>query len=149
MQISPISFRVQSFQARQPQQSQQPQPIVDIEGKRDDEVVMYSTWGGNYAFPITAGQLKRAQEVDKPSIDKNINQEVTYSTWGGNYAYPVTTEQTEYQQPVKNIIEEHEKPHIDNICEYNKINRHPLEGCDETPEEYYRRKINSPEWGAY
>ena len=38
---------------------------------------------------------------------------------------------------------------VDNICEYDKINRHPLEGCDETPEEYYRRKINSPDWGAY
>ena len=43
----------------------EPKPIVNVEGKKDDEVVMYSTWGDNYAFPVTAGDIKSAAVARK------------------------------------------------------------------------------------
>ena len=46
-----------SFQAKK----EEIKPLVNIEGKKDNEVVAYSNWGGNYAFPITAGQIREQQ----------------------------------------------------------------------------------------
>ncbi len=43
----------------------EPKPVVNVEGKKDDEVVMYSTWGSNYAYPVTAGQIKAVTEARK------------------------------------------------------------------------------------
>ena len=83
-------------------------PLIDIpEDAKNDDIVAYSTWGNNYAFPITAGQLKEQQQTI-----------IKLQTNKPNVAKVQTTKS--------------------DISEYS-----------ETPEEYYRRKINSPDWGAY
>ena len=79
----------------------------------------------------------KANEQQKPQ-----QQEVQWSTWGDNYAYPTT-------QKEENI------PPID-IRETNKIinkekeiiEKRPVRNSeyDETPEEYYKRKLYSTEW---
>lgn len=71
----------------------EPKPIVNVENKKDDEIVMYSTWGGNYAFPVTAGDIKAAAEARKEFAAVEAQK-----------------------------------------------------GYEETPEEYYERKLFSPEW---
>ena len=99
MRINSISAanyvnRTQSFKCN----NCEAKPLINvpIEAK-DDEVVAYGTWGPNYVYPITAGQMKPTQ--------KEIEERLS------------TPKQTS--------------------------------GETETPEEYYRRKINSTEWGAY
>ena len=61
MNISAIS----GFNAAKVQSSfkgQEPKPLFKVtDNMKDDEVVGYSTCGPNYAFPITAGQVRKAQ----------------------------------------------------------------------------------------
>ncbi len=96
MQINSISMAAMNknigFKAAE---TEQPKPLVEIpDDMPDEQVVQYSTWGGNYAYPVTAGDIRRIQaekayaETAKPAVDMQ----------------------------------------------------------QETPEEYYARKINSVEW---
>ena len=68
-------------------------PFIEVtEDMSDDTVVSYSNWGGNYAYPITAGQIRALQAIHvQPAVTMPISK-------------------------------------------------------DETPEEYYARKIGSTEW---
>lgn len=61
MNISAINVATKISASFKAQES--PKPIIDIKGKEDNEVVGYSTWGNNYAYPITAGQI-RTQQID-------------------------------------------------------------------------------------
>lgn len=41
-------------------------PLIKIdENTPDDKIVSYGTWGSNYVYPITAGQIKATQENSK------------------------------------------------------------------------------------
>lgn len=91
MNVSPISLAMKSISFKS--NNMEPKPMVNLEGKKDDEVVMYSTWGDNYAFPVTVGQIRATEEARREL--------------GSSQA------QAHYQ---------------------------------ETPEEYYERKLFSPEW---
>lgn len=112
MRISPITisanYKMNSFKAND---------------NKPQKEVQWSTWGDNYAFPITKGEDSPEQKAEN----------VEYSTWGDNYAYPVSvnTEIKDVTNNNKEIIEK--KPEGNH--QYN-----------ETPEEYYARKIHSTEW---
>ncbi len=98
MQINSISMvsanRNIGFKAAE---KNQPKPLVEVTPDMpDDQVVQYSTWGGNYAFPVTAGDLRKMQ--------------------------------------AEKVLSEAPK----SACACG--------GKEETPEEYYARKINSVEW---
>lgn len=79
----------------------------------------------------------KANEQQKPQ-----QQEVQWSTWGDNYAFPIAQndevligkENTESKQNINNDKEIFEKI-LGKTSQY-----------DETPEEYYRRKLYSTEW---
>lgn len=76
-------------------ENEQPKPLVEVTPDMpDNTVVQYSTWGSNYAFPITAGDIRKMQA------------------------------EKAYEQVAQPAVDNHQ----------------------ETPEEYYARKINSTEW---
>ena len=74
MRVNPIS--VSAFQKQNvnfKSQNNDVKPFINVtDDMSDDTVVSYSNWGGNYAFPITAGQIRALQalkEIDvKPVI---------------------------------------------------------------------------------
>ena len=94
MKINPVSMvSVQRQNVNFKGDDNSVKPFIEVtEDMSDDTVVSYSNWGGNYAFPITAGQIRALQA---------LNVQTT----------PVTPAYKE-----------------------------------ETPEEYYARKIGSTEW---
>lgn len=98
MNIRPISMQTNfksqavSFKGKQ----EQPKPLIQVtDDMPDDQVVTYGTWGSNYAYPITAGQIRanmaKKAEAARAAEAQNISKQ-------------------------------------------------------ETPEEYYRRKVYSTEW---
>lgn len=76
------------------------------------------------------------------ATEKKPQEEVQYSTWGDNYAFPIAQndevligkENTESKQNINNDKEIFEKI-LGKTSQY-----------DETPEEYYKRKLYSTEW---
>ena len=62
MQISPISFRAQSFQARQPQQPQSKR-AQKVDNQNTKQGVTFSYWGGNYAYPVITEQTEYQQRA--------------------------------------------------------------------------------------
>lgn len=90
MNIKPISMQTNfksqavSFKGKE----QQPKPLIQVtDDMPDDQVVTYGTWGPNYAYPITAGQIRanmaaqakteaaRAAEIQKPVAKKETPEE--------------------------------------------------------------------------
>lgn len=63
-------------------------------------------------------------------------EQVQYSTWGDNYAYPVTQNDDIIISPENKEMDEEVKERI-----LGKASQY-----DETPEEYYKRKLYSTEW---
>ncbi len=75
---------------------------------------------------------KPVVELDDQTPDDAI---VAVGSWDSAYRYPVYAWQVREQNRLK--------------AEKETAQQAPEAGKVETPEEYYARKINSPEWGAY
>lgn len=79
MRINPISmasvYKNQNvgFKA----DSKKEKPLIEVtDDMPDDKVVSYGTWGGNYAYPITAGQIRRSQQIAQ---EQRLNASATDS----------------------------------------------------------------------
>lgn len=61
MKIAPISMSpVQKQNAASFSRRHEQQPLVKLTDKTpDDAIVAYGSWGPNYAYPITAGQIRQ------------------------------------------------------------------------------------------
>lgn len=79
----------------------------------------------------------KANEQSKPQ--EKGQQEVQWSTWGENYAYPITKERNTdiFAGDVK-----HNKAGEDK----KELNPESKKVGEESPEDYYRRKLYSTEW---
>lgn len=63
MKISAITSSV--YKAKQsPAFKGDVKPLINVEGVKDDEIVGYSTWGANYAYPIYARDIKNTRPTD-------------------------------------------------------------------------------------
>ncbi len=65
MRIAPILMSANHMQnsVKFGEKKQEMKPLIKIdENTPDDKVVSYGTWGSNYVFPITAGQIRATQE---------------------------------------------------------------------------------------
>lgn len=64
MNISRISMAnsIANFRGVNKTPKESPKPLIDM-GKdtSDDAIVGYGTWGRDYIYPITAGQIRKAQ----------------------------------------------------------------------------------------
>ena len=78
MQINPVSMVKVNFKSTN---NEQAKPLVKVTPDMpDSEIVQYSTWGGNYAFPVTAGDIRKmeaekayAQVAEKP-VDTRFDE---------------------------------------------------------------------------
>lgn len=81
------------------------------------------------------GENKMPQQTEeKPLIDTTgVSDDtiVAYGTWGSNYAYPIYAGQLKDKQPALGKPQEEQQAPVMR---------------DETPEEYYKRKLYSTEW---
>ena len=82
MKINPVSIATvnKSF-AFKSIQKEQPKPLVTVtDDMPNNEIVQYGTWGSNYAFPITAGDIRRMEaekayaQNAKPSVDTRYDE---------------------------------------------------------------------------
>lgn len=79
MNIRPISMQT-NFVSRQAsfagKDANQVKPLIKVtDDMPDDQVVTYGTWGSNYAYPITAGQIRanmasKAAEASRESTER-------------------------------------------------------------------------------
>ena len=74
-------------------------------------------------------------------VEKKPQESIQYSTWGDNYAFPVSSKD-EFLQINKNIEKEVKDVETDII---EKTPARVVES-EESPEEYYKRKLYSTEW---
>lgn len=97
-------------------------------------VAPISNMYANKSAAVFKGQPKEARPmVSKQTPDDEI---VCYSNWGGNYVFPI------YAKDVKKMSQEQTQVKPDRTpaqTQYTDEGR-------ETPEEYYQRKLYSPEW---
>lgn len=47
-------------------------PLINTREVSDDEIVAYGNWGNNYAYPITAGQIRKLEPATKD--EQNTSQ---------------------------------------------------------------------------
>ena len=79
MKIAPITMSTNYMKksVNFGEKKQEMKPLIKIdENTPDDKVVSYGTWGSNYVYPITAGQIRNI-EADKQK-DAIIYYENTY-----------------------------------------------------------------------
>ncbi|MBQ9244741.1 hypothetical protein IJ182_00570 [bacterium] len=71
MNISAISATTPSRVNSSFKAAEEKKPLVKLTAETpDDAVVCYSTWGDNYAFPVTAGQIREAQRHEQESLQE-------------------------------------------------------------------------------
>jgi len=78
MKIAPISMVSVSKSNTASFKGQQNKPIVEItDDMSDDTIVSYGSWGPNYVYPITAGQIRTnmAESLVKSQAHKSSVQE--------------------------------------------------------------------------
>ncbi len=66
MNITPITMTTNCMKksVNFGEKRQEIKPLIQIdENTPDDKVVSYGTWGPNYVYPITAGQIRATQKV--------------------------------------------------------------------------------------
>ena len=70
MQVSPISMSsIQKQNVNFKSQDDSVKPFINVtDDMSDDTVVSYSNWGDNYAYPITAGQIRALQALKEIDI---------------------------------------------------------------------------------
>lgn len=71
MKIAPVSMSANYMKksVNFGEKKQEIKPLVQIdENTPDDKVVSYGTWGSNYVYPITAGQI-RATQKENPQFN--------------------------------------------------------------------------------
>ena len=73
MNIAPISMSNMAMQKASFKGAEEKKPLV-TDDMPDDTIVYYSTWGDNYAFPVTAGQI-RAHEAEMRAMKEQILKE--------------------------------------------------------------------------
>lgn len=72
MKISAISSFIHQTK-RQTAFKQNEKPLIHTEGRKDNDIVGYATWGSNYAYPIYARDIKAAK--DSPAQRSSNNNE--------------------------------------------------------------------------
>lgn len=82
----------------------------------------------------------KAQKIETPKQQApEKKEEITYGTWGPNYVYPIIKERN------TDIFANNEKLNK-KIEDKKELNPDTTLVEEETPEEYYRRKLYSTEW---
>ena len=68
MKISPVSINLNNRHSLKfkGNEAKDLKPLINLdENVADDEVVTYGTWGPNYVYPITAGQIRSMREKEE------------------------------------------------------------------------------------
>lgn len=76
MNINPITMTTNCMKksVNFGEKKQEIKPLIQIdENTPDDKVVSYGTWGANYAYPITAGQLRAARKLSEHGKNPQVN----------------------------------------------------------------------------
>ncbi len=86
MNISAIpAFNVNNAQAFKAHNSE-PKPVVKVtDDMADNEVVGYGTWGPNYVYPITAGQVRHEMQEAKKAAAEAAKQQARQEAAGKAY----------------------------------------------------------------